>query len=283
MSHRKAAAVLFGVGPGGRRFFKNAGELAVEIARLRPEYKKSKSLASFLHQILEGDRHCPAALQEGIQDALRSRLAGESESVRNQWLHRFVSAMHARLPEPADARDTFDEVLVRARAAQEHFIITTRPAEQERHNPEAETLSAVLQERLGLLTETGVIPSDAPRYTFCLPSREKIIEFWRSVFRDIQSKTGLPASEVESRLCAVNKEHLRVYQVPTILCGCPLVVFEPSSDAVGFNLYYHATALGGIEVSVARLDKDYVADWKSFVFYPFRDGDIETLQVQYSR
>ncbi|MEK6373244.1 MAG: hypothetical protein AABO58_11155 [Acidobacteriota bacterium] len=282
--------------PNDESLFRSATDLAEFIVANHPEYagRKPKNVATFIHQIARGERTAPDKLHDAIAMAIRARVP-EPEA-QEAWLDRLTAllsgAAHAE-PRVTDADELWTRILEHARTAREHFIITAQPAEARQpdapaHDDEdvvgqAKQLAMILQERLNLLTPVAEfeVPSNV-QYTFCFPDRTTGTTFWTKLL-DSMWYTTTPActkEEAKQRLTLLNERAvLRVLKVPEIACGCPLVAYDPTSakpDA--FVLFYFRREDEGVpakqEVSIARMDRDYLAVWKKLVHFPIMQGDL---------
>lgn len=281
--------------PNDESLFRSATELAEFIVAKHPEYagKKPKNVATFIHQIARGERTAPDKLHEAIAMAIRARMP--DANAQQPWLDRLAALLsgdaHAE-PRVTDADELWTRILEHARTAREHFIITAQPAEARQpdapaHDAEedvvgqAKQLAMILQERLNLLKPAAEFeaPSNV-QYTFCFPDRNTATAFWTKLL-DSMWYTTTPActkEEAKRRLTLLNKQGvLRVLKVPEIACGCPMVAYEPTSakpDA--FVLFYFRREDEGApakqEVSIARMDRDYLNVWKKLVHFPIMQG-----------
>ncbi len=269
--------------------------------RLPSSRGKQRSVASFLGQLIRGERPYNQEFEAAILEAVRDTLSGEEQSVSEDWLDRTRQAIQQdnaarKRSRPLKAADLFNDLLATAQTAREHFIITSRPAEQV-GSPRAESLRVILVERLGLIgplqkphpTLTRRLPdSDAAltKYTFCLPSEEAGAAWWQSLFGEIRALSrsrmrSFDADSMKQRIRALNEGgHLQVNSVPGFLCGCPVVVFDPESAVpIGFTLFYHQPNEGQSSVSVGKFDSEYLQEWKRLVYYPFVFGGIRHSPV----
>jgi len=273
--------------------FRSATELAEFIIAKHPEYtgKKAKNVATFIHQIARGERTAPDKLHDAIAMAIRARVS--DPEVQQTWLDRLAAllsgAAHAE-PRVTDADELWTRILEHARTAREHFIITALPAEARQPDApaqddedvvgQAKQLAMILQERLNLLKPAAEfeVPSNV-QYTFCFPDRTTATTFWTKLLDSMWYTTpACTKPEAIKRLTLLNeRDVLRVLKVPEIACGCPMVAYEPmSAKPDAFVLFYFRREEEGApakqEVSIARMDRDYLAVWKKHVHFPIMHG-----------
>lgn len=256
------------------------------------------SIKAFLIQIIErGERPCPDRLKNAICDAVRLKLADLPEEEREQKAELVGRAIEVddivrRTALPLSAEALYFELQNLSGSAAEHYIITSRPAEQVASD-RAVTLRGILLQRLGL---KGLIDSPnarqkphkiETRYTFCLPSEHAAKRFWLALFHEIRSmadakRQPLDQKKVHKALTQLDEQNaLRVFAVPPFLCGCPVVVFDPNTAIpCGFVLYYYPGEKRDL-VSVARMDTTYLETWKELVHGPLEIDQIDRKRVPY--
>lgn len=279
--------------PDDEPLFRSATEIAEFIVANHPEYagKKPKNVATFIHQIARGERTAPDKLHDAIAMAIRARVP--EADAQQTWLDRLAALLSGAAqaePRVTDADELWTRILEHARTAREHFIITAQPAEASQpdapeHDDEevvgqAKQLAMILQARLNLLKSKAEfeVPQNV-QYTFCFPDRTTGTTFWTKLLDSMWYTTpACTKQEAIERLTLLNQRRvLRVLKVPEIACGCPTVAYEPTSakpDA--FVLFYFRREDEGAaskqEVSIARMDRDYLAVWKKIVHFPIMQG-----------
>lgn len=285
---RLAYKVLFDEeGPGERPLFAGISDLAEEIQRLRAS-DRPKNLPSFLSQILNlGLRSCPDSLIEGITRAVESRLQDEPAEVREEWTARVRRALETdnrsrKSGEPLSAEVLYGELLLHAETAEEHYIITAIPAE-EAISERAEPLREILLRRLHIIeADTSIRPTT--RYTFCLPSEDDCTRWWNSLVREArQHSPNTQAQDIDKYLHLLDDhDYLRVFAVPPMLCGCPVVVFNPDKpNLAGFNLYYFSDpSKSEYLVSVSKMDLQYLPKWKSLVHSQLENDRVVRRRIK---
>lgn len=298
-----AAKLLFETEVVGEPLFKSSGDLARDIAR-QPNATRTNehALATFLGQILvRGDRPCPDDLLDSISKAAKERASARHSPKSDDLGRRIERALKAEKlakssPQPLGAEELYAELLDEAETAAHHFIITNKPVEQIRSR-RTEALQGILLRRLGLLdlVEDGkALAAPTTSYTFCLPTPEACLRWWRAVLGEMLShrrlkiagsSIGTPTDNRMERFRQLAAErlgdlddagHIRAYSVNPLACGCPVVVFNPDSpEPVGFNLYYLADSFRGEDfVSVCKMGRSYVADWIENVYRILQDEVI---------
>lgn len=237
----------------GHPLFANSAKLAEAIAAASPQsYKNPKTTAALLNFVFRCERSCSDSLRDAILKAVRTRLAKQPRRVQDDWIQRVGRAADALSGEVAKAQqsqsprdeDQFDALLTAARAASEHFIVTATPAELEEDDLRpAAALNSLLIEILGLFP---ILEADAPtRYRFLLPSEVQARDFWYHLKVKVEAMHDSQdsKSKVAQRLTELDeKDALEVYVVPTYICGCPIVVFNPSGrfkKTTAFTFGYH--------------------------------------------
>jgi hypothetical protein len=249
--------------------FKSGGQLAdllkAHVAAFHG--RNAKSLATFIYAIVRGDRPLPENLRTGIEDLIRQRFA--EADAQEAWIARFrqvIADLDTEAPDPslADAGELWDAVVTLSMHAQTQFIITATPAETERLW-QAEKLTRILEDRLDLASDATDLPTSTT-YTFCFPDEETAGRFWKKIVAGIVKSGRATLKQVEARLTALNAGGaLRVFCVPAIACGAPVVVFNPASAVSdGYTLFYHGEKKH--EVSVARMDPEYLEFWTTNVY-----------------
>jgi hypothetical protein len=279
--------------PDGHSLFAGLGELADALAAVRGT-DRTRGLAAFLAQILrEGQRSCPEAMISELQQVVRERLKGKDEAIGEDWTRRLRRALEADNlsrggGRPLSAEALYGELLYIAETAEEHYIITAVPAERV-ISEQAEELREVLLRRL------GVLDPDPPetlttRYTFHLPTKADCIHWWDSLISEVRSAQrgkGFDIERTRQYLTKLDKaDTLRLFSLDdqSSLCGCPLVVFDPSTSALnGFNLYYYSDPTKAeYSVSVAKMDSGYLEQWKLLVYSPLENERIKRTRVRLS-
>lgn len=279
-----ARTVLFeSNGPAGSPLFKSITDLAREIVKRTQEPQaKEASLVSFLSQILQGQRACPAKTAEAIELAVKHRLGRVPDSEVESWIARVRRAIEMDRLARSDLDEFHPELLYyqlenTAEEASEHFIITAEPVE-EIEAPRADPLREILLRRLGLINL-----KDAPTtsYTFCLPSEDSCVGWWMALFQEIRdthsASRSLKVKDLIKKLQALERDgNLRLLAVSPALCGVPVVVFNPKNKPTGFVFFYHSI---GSKVSIAKMDRPYVEDWKKNVYRRLSDGREKSERV----
>jgi len=279
------------LGPDGRPLFASPSELGRAITQ-SPKYRKlyggskERSLKSFLAQILRGTRRCPSELVKAITWAVETRLSDADLEVRREWSRKVREALLVEGPtgtsRPLSSKEQFENLLILAESAAEHFIITAMPAESV-SSLRAEKLTDILVRRLGLDNRAEEEALSPTEYSFHFPSYEHCISWWRHLARRLHSslRAASVANGVERQLVKLDEEdRIRVFEVPREVCGCPVVVFDPeSSQPNGFNLYYHAGGLRDDVVSVSSMDEEYIKRWHDYVFWPLKYNELESRRV----
>jgi hypothetical protein len=270
--------------PGGP-LFANGGKLADAIASIpKSAYAgRRDSVYALLMQVFRGDRSCPDDLEKLILQVIRNRLAKEPARVISLWIERARLAIHYQNINPYeftsfDPDRIFKEMLADAEQARVHFIINFRTIEEqagtdeERAQGKAKALQSILIRRLHLHHFELVDVEPTTRYVFCLPTPRSAEYFWLGLFNAItkNNPVGLPLSEAKAkeRINFLNKEFLKVWVVPEIMCGCPLVVFNPQDGPSSYSFCFHTND----RVSIMKWDKDSISKWNMLVYTPFTLG-----------
>lgn len=237
----------------GYPLFANSAKLAEAISAVSPKhYKNPKTTAALLNFVFRCERTCSDSLRDAILKAVSTRLIKQPRKVQDEWIKRVGTAVDALSGEVAKAQlsqsprdeDQFDALLSAARVASEHFIVTATPAELEEDDlGYAAALNSLLIEILGLYP---LIQADAPtRYRFLLPSEVQARDFWRQLKMKVDAlhDSQDAKTKVSERLAELDRtDALEVYVVPTYICGCPIVVFNPSGrykKTTAFTFGYH--------------------------------------------
>lgn len=271
--------------PAGTPLFESAADLARAIKDLPSGgFGKStvKSLSTFISQVFAGKSACSESLGLGIQHAAEARLSilHSSEEAKKLCLGQLSSALDAqkfrrvvrmknRIVASASS-ELFDDLLRAAEMAREHFIVTQLTAEVHLRDKHAAELRKILVGNLGLYDAAGSeqVPAReqaAVRYTFYLPYGAAAENFWTSLYRLIvlDNPLGrdkcLDTREASERLQKLDEnDRLEVYEVPTYVCGCPIVVFNPEEKAVGYSFCYYEDH----SVGVLRWDRKSITLWE---------------------
>jgi hypothetical protein len=256
------------------------------------------SIQAFLTQIIQrGERSCPERLAAAICEAVRLKLAGRPEAEREQkaeFVRRAIEVddVVRRTALPMSAEALYFELLNLSASAADHYIITSRPAEQV-VSDRADNLRGILLQRLGLkalidaASPRQKTPTIDTRYTFCLPGEHAAQRFWRALFHEIRAmadakRRPFDQAKVQKTIKQLDQQDaLRVFSVPQFLCGCPVAVFDPNTaDPSGFVFYYHTREKRDL-VSVAQMDPTSLETWKELVHGPLEIDQIERKRVPY--
>ena len=270
----------------GRPLFANAAKLGEAVAAASPKkYKQPKTTAALITFVFRKDRACTEHLRAIILAVTKSRLVGVSSQLQADWVSRVGHAIDFHNASFAKKRantlhsddEEFDRLLMESKTAEEHFIITPLTAEQERDISRAQQLTRTLLERLSL-TEKAREP-EKTKYKFLLPSEETIEIFWKNLFSEALQTAGDRAdrSWLKKRLIALEAdEHLRVYLVPSYICGCPIVVFNPTSRfASAFSFGYNENNV----VNVIEWHFKEIGEWAKNVFKAFKPVESECPKI----
>lgn len=296
MQSRLAYKLLFDEqGPTGKPLFSSVSELAEAVGTFREQEKgQNRSLSSFLSQILNlGQRSCPPALMDAIEEAVMSRLQGEPSEAQDEWRARVRRALTTdnlsrKSAEPLSAEVLFGELLYLAETAREHYIITAVTAEVAL-SKRAEPLREALLRRLHMLEADSTLTINT-KYTFCLPTDDDCYDWWAALTRAVKNALRQQGKQFDPDALNAylthleDKGYLSVYVVPPNLCGCPVVVFDPEEPNLsGYNLYYFSDRNNDeYLVSVAKMDPMYLPKWKSNVYSPLENDRIGRIRFKHN-
>ncbi|MFI0347629.1 MAG: hypothetical protein ACH346_02485 [Chthoniobacterales bacterium] len=268
----------------GKPLFATAAALGKAIiAQKKNEYTSARSVSTLIGFIFCGKRSCPKSLRELILKATRARLDKKPERVQNEWAQRIEKAIDLLDDEVNKANETrseldedqFDSLLEHAESAKKHFIITPLTAEQERGIKRADELNYKLLRRLGIYPKNEVLPTT--EYWFLLPNPKTGERFWEKLReKSLLALDGTAdASWADKRIKFLEKNnYIQVYIVPSFVCGCPIVVYDPDStrDTAGFSFSHHRDNV----IDTIRWDGVSLSQWKENVFERFQWQDPKT-------
>lgn len=259
----------------GTPLFANSVKLAEAIAESSPNaYKNPKTTAALLNFVFRCERTCSASLREAILHAVRARLAKLPRPIQDDWIQRVDRAADKLSFEVAEAQmscvesddDQFNRLLKRAEVAKWHFIIAPLTAEQEGGIESAEELNRKLLKHLGIHPRNEANPKT--EYWFLLPKMSTGEKFWNKL-REKAILITEDSQWVDIRLKALDDGgYLRVYVVPSFVCGCPIVVYDPDQTrgSAGFSFSYHK----GNVIDAIQWDDFSIAHWRENVFEAFK-------------
>lgn len=276
----------------GNPLFPSIADLAGNIAKTQESsYANPKSVGTQLGYVIKAQRACPAILRDALVKAVTTRIGGLTQSERRSWLQQVGEAIDLANAEAEDARRNesgaskpdekqFAEMSELARSSVDQFIITPTTAEESLRITQASVLNNLLLELLGIFPLKGDSPQTS--YRFLLPSRRKARRFWNnllSLAEKRQAETGESTEKVAKdliiqRLCQLDEgKYLRVYVVPSFVCGCPIVVYNTKfpADARAFSFAYHPDS----SPDVIQWDDAAIRDWFENVYDRFRADDEE--------
>ncbi len=261
----------------GKPLFSTAAELGEAVASQKSsDYTNARSVGTLIGFMFRGKRSCPSALRDVILKATRARLNKQAKRVQDDWVQRVgrtieylnseVSLAQETRSEPDE--DQFDSLLERAEYAEKHFIITPLTAEQEKGIKRAEELNRKLLKQLGIFPKNEANPKT--RYWFLLPNARTGERFWEK----LREKALLALDDdgdgswADTRLKFLDDNgYIQVYIVPSFVCGCPIVVYDPDDtrDAAGFSFSHHRDNV----IDAIRWDGVSISQWKENVFEAF--------------
>lgn len=265
----------------GLPLFSNSVKLAEAVAAVSPTaYRNPKTTAALLNFVFRCERNCSDSLREALIKAVRARLAKQPKRIQDDWVQRVARAADTLSSEVAKAQQTravsdeeqFDRLLERAESAEKHFIVTPLTAEQEDGVERADKLNLALLRHLGLAPRNTASP--LTEYWFLLPNAETGAQFWRELEEKAKASSG-DAAWVQERLAFLDdRDFIQVYIVPSFVCGCPLVVYDPdkSRDATAFSFSHHPANV----IDTIQWDHKSVEQWQTNVFKAFVPVKSET-------
>lgn len=258
----------------GLPLFTSTVKLAEAVAAASPEgYKNPKTTAALLNFIFRAERSCSDSLREAILRAVRDRLAKQPPKARDEWCLRVGRAIEeltaevvkARQSRPQSDEEQFDRLLERSESAECQFIVTPLTAEQEDGVERAEKLNRALLRQLGIAPQNTAAP--LTKYVFLLPDPDTAATFWH----ELRAKAEAVAADsvwVANRLRDLDeRDFIEVYVVPSFVCGCPLVVFDPEKtrDVTAFSFSHHPANV----IDTIQWDHKSVEKWQANVFKVF--------------
>jgi hypothetical protein len=262
----------------GKVLFSTAAGLGEAIvSQTSSEYTNARSVGTLIGFMFRGKRSCPGTLRNEILKATRDRLSKQTKRAQDEWAQRVGKAidfLNAEVSKAQEARsepdeDQFDSLLERAESAEKHFIITPLTAEQEKGIQRAEALNHKLLKHLGIYPKNEAEPQT--EYWFLLPNARTGEKFWEKLHE--KALLALDGSENSAwaarRLEYLDKNnYLRVYIVPSFVCGCPIVIYDPDNtrDSAGFSFSHHRDNV----IDTIRWDGVSISQWKENVFESFR-------------
>ncbi len=261
----------------GQPLFPNAAKLADAVIAASPDtYTNPKTTAALLNFVFRCERKCSPELRDAIFKSVRARLTKQPRRVQDDWIQRLGRAADALSAEVADMQrsqsppdeEQFGAMIAQAKVCKEQFIITPFTAEEDDEMRQASQLNQLLLELLGLCPPLPNLPQTA--YCFLLPAESKAHEFWKKLKDKAEAacrKKGEDAATVAPRLKSLDKaDKLMVYVVPPYICGCPIVVFDPTSRfSTAFSFGYHAKNV----IDAIQWDAAAIIEWKKNVHGPF--------------
>lgn len=282
----------------GQPLFPNAAKLADAVIAAAPDtYTNPKTTAALLNFVFRCERKCSPELRDAILKAVRTRLAKQPQRVQDDWIQRIGRAADALSVEVADMQQSqsppdeeqFGAMIAQAKVCKEQFIITPLTAEEDDEMRQASQLNQLLLELLGLCPPLSTTPQTT--YCFLLPAESKAREFWKKLKDKTEAactKIGADSANVAARLKTLDgADKLMVFVVPPYICGCPIVVFDPTSRfSTAFSFGYHAKNV----IDAIQWDAAAIIEWKKNVFTPFqrvktaqeaKSGDKDTLNFFY--
>jgi hypothetical protein len=255
------------LGKSGNPLFQSESDLVEQIQALKSTTGDAtpKSLRAFVNQVVRGKRSAPPDLEEGIREAVRSRLEGTPKPDIQSVLDRLAEAFQLLPMDPEKLPNDsaeFAEMEGEAERALVHFIVTIAPAET-RTSDKANRLKSDLIRRLGLIGGNG---HRQVSYIFNLPDRRIAEWLWDSLRKFLRQQLiadGKPSDDADSRLKALG-DRLQVNVVDPIFCIPPMIVFNPDRDegSAGYVLEYPKDNC----VSLARLSSETLNLWKLHVY-----------------
>lgn len=272
----------------GKPLFSSAAGLGESIvAQKSSDYINARSVGTLVGFMFRGKRSCPSALRDVILRATRARLTKQAKRVQDDWVQRVskaIDSLNSEVSKAQEARsepdeDQFDSLLDRAESAEKHFIITPLTAEQEKGIKRAEDLNHKLLKQLGIYPKNEANPKT--QYWFLLPNHRTGERFWEK----LREKAVLALDDTddgswaEERLKILDKNgYIQVYIVPSFVCGCPIVIYDPDNtrDSAGFSFSHHRDNV----IDAIRWDGVSISQWKENVFEKFEPRETETEAIE---